>query len=97
MVEESQVTSQKVFHKVYFEHPIWLVVLTSLDIFSSWATIIQNSFPDNQGMASIRLDTRKCQSYRYKLKADKSDPEYSISTTGYFESKCRKSSKGNLV
>ena len=35
MVEESQVTSQKVFHKVYFEHPICLVVLTSLDIFSS--------------------------------------------------------------
>ena len=96
MVEESQVTSQKVFHKVYFEHPIWLVVHIK-DIFSSWATIIQNSFPDNQGMASIRLDTRKCQSYRYKLKADKSDPEYSISTTGYFESKCRKSSKGNLV
>ena len=68
-----------------------------MDISSSQPTIIQNSFPDNQGMASIRLDTRKCQSYRYKLKADKSDPEYSISTTGYFESKCRKSSKGNLV
>ena len=66
-------------------------------ISSSKPTIIQNSFPDDRGMASIRLDTRKCQSYRYKLKADKSDPEYSISTTGYFESKCRKSSKGNLV
>ena len=96
MVEESQVTSQKVFHKVYFEHPIWLLSAFGISS-SSHPTIIQNSFPDNQGMASIRLDTRKCQSYRYKLKADRSDPEYSISTTGYFESKCRKSSKGNIV
>jgi hypothetical protein len=49
---------------------------------------------DDNGGASIRLDTRKCQSYKYKLKAEKSDPEYSISTTGYFESKCRKTSNG---
>ena len=33
-------------------------------------------------------------SYKYKIKADKSDPEYSISTTGYFESKCRRPSNG---
>ena len=52
---------------------------------------------DENGMASILLDTRKCQTYKYKLKAEKSDPEYSISTNGYFESKCRKSSTGKKL
>ena len=60
---------------------------------TNFFTLFINILDDN-GSASIQLDTRKCQTYKYKLKAEKSDPEYSIYTTGYFESKCRTSSNG---
>ena len=65
-----------------------------------WNSYADNSYEkiisilDEDGIASTLLDTRKCQTYKYKLKAEKSDPEYSISTSGYFESKCRKSTTG---